>query len=148
MYPDHLVVAVENGAARRNGNFTQDIFNCYLEWRTRAAAKNGGTIDQCVWGNKEITGMWNKTLRNSVLLNRGILYFSHFLSYERDRSLLSYDQFRNKWNLGLNDITINEYSDMRLAIKGYSRTTILNDNFNLIAGNVNSHSIVRPVRTK
>ena len=44
----------------------------------------------------------------------------------------------NKWNLGLNDITFNEYSDMRLSIKGYSRTTSLNDNFN----NVNAHSIV------
>ena len=107
MYPDHLVVAVENGAARRNCNFTQDVLNCYLEWRTRAVARNGGTIDQCVWGNKEVTGMWNKTLRNSVLLNKGILYISHFLSDERDRSLLSYDQFRNKWNLGFNAITFN-----------------------------------------
>ena len=43
-----LPLAVENGAARRNCNFTQDILNCYLEWWTRAAAKNGGTIDQCV----------------------------------------------------------------------------------------------------
>ena len=60
-----------------------------------AVAKNGGTIDQCVWGNKEVTGMCNKTLRNSVLLNKGILYFYHFHSDERDRSLLSYDQFRN-----------------------------------------------------
>ena len=39
MYPDHLVVAVENGAARRNCNFTQDVLNCYLEWRTRAVAR-------------------------------------------------------------------------------------------------------------
>ena len=29
MYPDHLVVAVENGAARRNCNFTQDVLHCY-----------------------------------------------------------------------------------------------------------------------
>ena len=72
MYPDHLVVAVENGAAWRNCNFTQDILNCYSEWRMRAAAKNGGTIYQFVWGNKEITGMWNKTLRNSVLLRGGV----------------------------------------------------------------------------
>ena len=55
MYPDHLVVVVENGAARINCNFTQDVLNGYLEWRTRADAKNGGTIDQCVWGNKEVT---------------------------------------------------------------------------------------------
>ena len=31
MYPDHLVVAVENSVARRNCNFTQDVLNCYLE---------------------------------------------------------------------------------------------------------------------
>ena len=31
---------------------------------------------------------------------------------------------------------------MRLAIKAYSRTTSLNDNFNLIAEDVNAHSIV------
>ena len=86
--------------------------------------------------------MWNKTVRNSVLLNKGILHISHFLSNERDRSLLSYDQFRNKWNLDLNDITFNEYSDMRLAIKSYSRITSRNDNFNLIAEDVNAHSIV------
>ena len=84
--------------------------------------------------------MWNKTLRNSVLLNKGILYISHFLSDERDRSLLSYDQFLNKWNLGLNDITFN--SNIRLAIQGYSRTTGLNDDFNLIAEDVNVHNIV------
>ena len=70
------------------------------------------------------------------------MYISHFLSNERDRSLLSYVQFRNKWNLGLKDISFNDYSDMRLAIKGYSRTTSLNDNFNLIAGNVNAYSKV------
>ena len=86
--------------------------------------------------------MWNKTLQNSVILNKGILYTSYYLSNERDRSLLSYDQFCNKWNLGLNDITFNEYSDMRLAIKGYSRTTSLNDNFHLKAEDVNAHSIV------
>ena len=45
IYPDHLVMTVENGAARRNYNFTQDVLNCYLEWRTRAVARNGGTID-------------------------------------------------------------------------------------------------------
>ena len=86
--------------------------------------------------------MWNKTLRNSVILNKGILYISHFLSNERDRYLLSYDQFRNKWNLSLNDITFNEYSDTRLAIKGYWWTMGLNDNFNIIAEDVNAHSIV------
>ena len=86
--------------------------------------------------------MWNKTLQNSALLNKGILYISHFLRIERDRSLLSYDQFCNKWNLGLNDITFNEYSDMRLAIKGYSKTTSLNNKFNLIDDDVNAHSIV------
>ena len=48
MYPDHLVVALEYGAARRNCTFAQDILNCYLEWRTKSVAKNGGTIDQCV----------------------------------------------------------------------------------------------------
>ena len=68
------------------------------------------------------------------------MYISHFLSNERDRSLLSYNQFSNKWNLCLNDITINEYSDMRLAIKGYSSTTSLNVNFNLIAEDVNAQS--------
>ena len=65
------------------------------------------------------------------------MHISHFLSDERDRSLLSYDQFRNKWNLGFN-----EYSNIRLAIKGYSRTTRLNYDFNLIAEDVNVHNIV------
>ena len=44
--------------------------------------------------------------------------------------------------MGFNDITFNEYSNIRLAIKGYSRTTGLNDDFNLIAEDVNVHNIV------
>ena len=77
MYPDHLVVAVENGAARRNCNFTQNILNCYLYWWTRAVAKNGVTIDQCVWGNKEITEMWNKALRGRVV-HQSKIYSNNF----------------------------------------------------------------------
>ena len=77
-------------------------------------------------------GINYKTLRNNVLLNKGVLHISHFLSNERDRYLLSY-QFCDKWNLDLNDI--------KLAVKGYSRTMGLKDNFNLIAEDVNAHSI-------
>ena len=142
IYPDFLLVAVEKGVARRNCNFTQDILNCYVEWRTRAVAKNGEIIDHCVWGNREVAGMWNKTLWNSSLVNKGILYISHFLSKDSDRSLLSYDQFCNKWNLGLDEITVNEYSNIRLAIRGYIRTIGLSNNFKLIADDVNAHSIV------
>ena len=62
------------------------------------------------WVNHYLEIVFSKiSVVNPPPLNKSILYISHFLSNARDRSLLSYDQFRNKWNLGLNDITFNEY---------------------------------------
>ena len=71
MYPDHLVVTVENGAACRNFNVmptsyfkllfrtssnqmhfarvqNRALVRASLERRTKAVAKSGGTINQCV----------------------------------------------------------------------------------------------------
>ena len=133
-YPDQVIISVENCLARENCFFTQDLLTCYEEWRMKAVGKNCGSIDQCVWRNKALTGLWSKMLWSEILIDKGILYLSHFLGEDLHnyKSLLPHDQFLNKWNLDLHDITYNDYSNIRIAIKGYCRNLGILNNFDLI----------------
>ena len=73
-------------------------------------------------------------LWSEILIDKGILYLSHFLGEDSHnyKSLLPHDQFLNKWNLDLHDITYNDYSNIRIAIKGYCRNVGILNNFDLI----------------
>ena len=73
-YPDNPLISVENGRVEKNIIFTKDLIDCYEEWKLKAVAKTAGCADHCIWGNKFITGMWNKQLWNTNHINRGILY--------------------------------------------------------------------------
>ena len=141
-YPNNLLVSVENGLSRKNCSFTLDLLDCYLEWRLRAVGKNSGFVDPCVWGNKEITGLWKKVLWNGNLINKGIYYISHFLSSDRLKSILLYDQFCTKWCLGQNDISHRDYSIIRIAIKDYCQAVGIRINYNLIDESVNTSCLL------
>ena len=82
-------MSVETGQARANCCFTQDLLDCYIEWTSKAVAKCSGSVDQCVWGNECITGLWNKILWGENLINKEIYYISHFLSSDGCRSVLT-----------------------------------------------------------
>ena len=57
-YSHRILVSVETGEARTNCCFTQDLLDCYIEWKSKTVAKCSRSVGQCVWGNKCITGLW------------------------------------------------------------------------------------------
>ena len=87
-------------------------------WKSKAIA-NGGTANQFVWANNEITGLWNRVLWNETLTNKNIIYITDFLNSEQRNSLLSYEDFRLKWNLSMTDKSRDSYSNIRVAIRDY-----------------------------
>ncbi len=69
-YPDHVNISIENGLARKNCNFTQNLLDCYTEWKARSAAAASRTIDHCIWANSRITDIGAK-LWNVCLIQAG-----------------------------------------------------------------------------
>ena len=122
-YPDHPLISIENCMVKRNCFFLTDITECYKEWKLKAVAKIGGSVDHCVWGNSEITGMWSKTLWNNFLINKGVLYISHFLNDQNPKVLLSFDEFRERWGLSRDNIAQSEYTMIRWAIREYMKAS-------------------------
>ena len=118
-YPNNPLISIENSLVKRNCMFACDLVKCYKEWKTKAIEKSGGSENLCVWGSRVLTGMWNKPLWNISLINRGILYVSHFLKQLSPFLLLSFDEFLNKWNLAHHEISEREYTMIRWAIKEY-----------------------------
>ena len=96
-FPNHITISVENGLAKINCHFTQDVLNCYTEWKISSANAALGSIDHCVWSNPAITDIGSK-LWNKHLIDKGIFYISDFLSIDQS-TLLNYDMFINKWEL-------------------------------------------------
>ena len=56
--------------------------------------------------------MWNKVLWNSSLINKGVMYMSHFFN-----ALLSFDEFSHIWSITPDEIYPGEYTIIRWAIK-------------------------------
>ena len=56
------VISIENCRLRKNSyEFTRDLLECYKECKSKTVASRL-TFDACIWGNKEMTGLWNKVL--------------------------------------------------------------------------------------
>ena len=81
-YPDKPLISVENGRVGKNNIFAKDLINCHEEWNLKVEAKTAGCVDYCIWGNQLITGMWNKQLWNTNLINRGVLFISQLFKFE------------------------------------------------------------------
>ena len=88
-FPENITISVENGLAKINCLFTQDVLNCYTEWKISSANAALGSIDHCVWSNPAITDIGSK-LWNNQLIDTGIFYISDFLSIDQS-TLLNYD---------------------------------------------------------
>ncbi|XP_063692485.1 uncharacterized protein LOC134824508 [Bolinopsis microptera] len=97
----------KNGLAKTNCHFTQDVLNCYTEWKISSVNAALGSIDHCVWYNQAITDIGAK-LWNNHLIDKGIFYISDFLSIDQS-TILNYDMFINKWELSPNTISKTEY---------------------------------------
>ena len=122
-YPDNPLISVENGRVGKNSIFTKDLIDCYEEWKLKVAAKTAGCVDHCIWGNKLITGMWNKQLWNTNLINRGVLYISHLFNLNSPYTTMSYSEFCNRWSCTHEDVSQRDYTMIRWAIKEYMRSS-------------------------
>ena len=120
-FPDKIEISIENALTRDNCKITKDILMCYTEWKTKVANARGECINHIVWANKEITDigsqMWNETL-----ISRGIKYISDFLA--PGNSVMTYDQFRENWNLSISEISRKQYVDVKMAIRRFNCPTI------------------------
>ena len=102
-----------------NCHFTQDVLNCYTEWKISSANAALGSIDHCVWSNPAITDIGSK-LWNKHLIDKGIFYISDFLSIDQS-TLLNYDMFINKWELTPNTtISKTDYCNIIMGIRRYN----------------------------
>ncbi len=103
-YPEHVAISIENGLARRKCHFTQNLLDCYTEWKTRTAASSSSTMDHCIWANCNITDIGAK-LWNQSLMDIGVIYLSNFISDDGSVMQMTYDQFIRKWDLAPWDLS-------------------------------------------
>ena len=69
-------------------------------------------MNYVVWTNNKMTDIGSR-IWNKELIPRDIMYISNFLN--SDNSLMSYRQFRNKWNLEITDISSKAYEDIKMV---------------------------------
>ena len=124
-HPNYPVICIENGLSANNKGFTCNLLSCYSIWKVRASQASNGTPNHCIWANKQITDIGSK-MWNPALIDRGILYLSHFLSDEG--RLLSFDQFKRKWRLLEDYISSTQYASIKLAIRRFNCTNDVNRN--------------------
>ena len=129
-YTDYLQISIENCRVRNNSfEFTRDLLECYKECKSKAVASRL-TFDACIWGNKEMTGLWNKVLWSDILIKKNIIYISDFIDSENTNCIMSYEKFCSKHILSCADISKDYYTNIRVAIRDYKShiyksTTIL-----------------------
>ena len=134
-FPNHITISVENGLAKINCHFTQDVLNCYTEWKISSANAALGSIDHCVWSNPAITDIGSK-LWNKHLIDKGIFYISDFLSIDQS-TLLNYDMFINKWELTPNTtISKTDYCNIIMGIRRYNCPSVNNRNIEFVDSNI------------
>ena len=64
------------------------------------------------------------------LISRDILYISDFIN--NDNSLMTYSQFRNKWNLDITDISSKAYVDIKMALRNFNCPSVAQRNITQI----------------
>ena len=102
--------------------YQNHLLDCYNECRVRAV-ESCLTFDSCVWGNRNITGLWNKILWNDILINKHIFYISDFIDSENNNYMRSYESFCNKYALSCSDISKDHYTNIKRAIMDYRSHT-------------------------
>ncbi len=123
MFPDHLIISIECGLARANKYaFTQDLLNCYGEWRLNSALACNKTANLCVWYTKTITDIGRK-LWHDRLISRRVLYLSDFL--DDDGNVMDYNNFRYRHHIIRTiDLSKTEYAGIKLGLRRYDTPTI------------------------
>ena len=120
-YPLHITISIEAAGAKSEVyRFTTDLLHGFTEWKSEVAMASDCTINHCVWGNKAITDVGSR-FWNDQLINRDILYLSQFLD-NHDR-ILSYNQFKRRYNINSNIISSNDYVAIKLGIRRFDHPT-------------------------
>ena len=106
-----------------------DILSCYREWKVRVVTARDGCMNHVVWANNKITDIGSR-IWNKKLISRDILYISDFIN--NDNSLMTYSQFRKKWNLDITDISSKAYVDIKMALLNFNCPSVAQRNITQI----------------
>ena len=120
-FSENIEISIENTLTSNNCKIVQDVLLCYREWKNKVVLARGRCINHIVWANDKITDIGTR-MWNEDLISRGILYISDFLA--PDQSIMNYDQFREKWNLEITEISARQYVDFKMAIRRFNCPTI------------------------
>ena len=130
----HLDISIDCGETKKSEYlFTQDLLNCYRDWRNESMAASNKTPDLCVWSNNLITDIGRK-LWNEKLIQQNVYSISDFLDENGD--ILNYLNFRIKHRLRKDDLSMTEYGGMKLALKRFNNPLSLSKNIQNIDKNL------------
>ena len=128
-FPTNIEIAIENGLASKRYRIFSDILSCYREWKVRVVTARDGCMNHVVWANYKITDIGSR-IWNKKLISRDILYIADFIN--NDNSLMTYSQFRNKWNLDITDISSKAYVDIKMALRNFNCPSVAQRNITQI----------------
>ena len=86
-------------------------------------------MNHVVWANNKITDIGSR-IWNKKLISRDILYISDFIN--NDNRLMTYSQFRNKWNLDITYISSKAYVDIKMALRNFNCPSVAQRNITQI----------------
>ena len=114
-FSDHPIISIEAGAVKANRTFCKDLVACFLNWKQLTARCRNKTANFCIWGGG-IPGN-DSLLWNDFLIAKNVLYASDFVS--NHGQVLSYQDFRYKFNIRATMVTKTEYAHIVLALRNF-----------------------------
>ena len=115
-YPGFTNISIEVGAVKESSRFTKDLLDSYCQWKNKVAICRDRTVNECVWGNRVVSGSSGK-LWNKVLIDSRVMYLADFLNSEG--GLLTYDELRYKHNIRPSLFTKSDYVNIKLVLRRY-----------------------------
>ena len=114
-FPEHPIISLEAGAVKSNRSFCKDLVNCFMNWKQLVAGCRNKTANFCIWGGG-IPGN-SSLLWNNFLISKTILYASDFI--DNQGQILSYNNFRYKFNIRVDSLTKTESAHILLALRNF-----------------------------
>ena len=128
--PEHPGICFENGLVEMKYAFTNDLIQCYNEWKETSAKVKNKCINHCIWFNNSFKDIGSKLWVPS-LINNNVNYLSEFV--KKDGEVMTYEEFCTEtldrcWHI----ISKREYVDIKMAIRSFSSNNIPQRNLNNI----------------
>ena len=116
-FPEQAYCSFENNLINPKYSFTKDLCNCYQDWKTKVAMKEGKCINHCIWGNRDFLDLSTKDWKTK-LINYNVFHLSDFINV--DGTIMTYRDFCTKTLAGSwQVISANEYVYIRMAIRRF-----------------------------